>query len=63
MKLTFFYCNICQLAKNGYLNIKNSYIQAILRESKELIAKIKYLEFENKTFLKSSKTQKKAKYK
>lgn len=48
-----------QLAKEGHLNARDSYIQAMLRESEQMAAKVDCLEFENKGLLEALKAEKK----
>ena len=50
---------IRQLAKEGHLNARDSYIQAMLRGSEQLAAKVDCLEFENKGLLEALKAEKK----
>lgn len=44
-----------QLAKEGYLDARDSYIQAMLRGSEKLAAKVECLEFENTGLLEALK--------
>lgn len=50
---------IYQFVKKSHLDIKDSYIQVILKVNKQFIAKAKYLEFKNKRLWKALKTEKK----
>lgn len=61
LKITLSNHAIYQLAKEGYFNLQNNYIQAILRDSKQLLAIANYLEFENKKLMETLKTKKKKK--
>ena len=48
-----------QLAREGHLNVRDNYIQAILRGSKQLVAMTHCLEFENKGLMEALKAEKK----
>ncbi len=47
-----------QLARQGQLNAKDTYIHAMLRDSEQLAAKVDILEFENKKLIKALKVEK-----
>ena len=51
---------ICQLARESYLNVRDNYIQAMLRRSKQLAAMVQCLEFENKGLIEAQKLRKKS---
>ena len=48
-----------QWARKGYLNVRDNYIQAMLRWSKQLATKAHCLEFDNKRLMKALKAGKK----
>lgn len=50
-----------RLAKEGYLDARDSYIQAMLRGSEKLAAKVECLEFENTGLLEALKAGEKKK--
>ena len=47
-----------QLARQGKLDAKDTYIQAMLRGSEKLAAKVDVLEFENKRLIEALKVEK-----
>ena len=52
------YHAIWQLTKQEELNVKNTYIQIILKSSEKLATKVNVLEFENKGLVKALKVEK-----
>lgn len=51
--------NIYQLTRENHFNIQENYISAMLRENKQLVAKVYHVEFENKGLIKKLKAEKK----
>lgn len=59
LKIPLFSHVTCQLARKSYSNIRDNYIQAMLRGSKQLVAKTNYLKLKNKGLIEALKTERK----
>lgn len=58
INITFSYHTICQLAWQGQLNAKNTYVSAMFWGGEKLVAKVVILKFENKGLVETLKVEK-----